>query len=486
MLRTSPKNIAILIGLILIAWGVFRAVSGLRNWQETKALTRTPKTSQALLAPVIADPIAAPLVADTSRFLLGGVQMNEPDQDVWIRSLIESGMNTVEVTTYAHQGRWSDNNLWFPRVIDEQGLIEEVRVAKAYGMRVVLILRLQLNHGFEENDFLWHGLIFPKSEFLLHLWFQEYRRYMKQWATFAQENGVDVLVLGSEMNALFATRFVDQLPQLHEYYLNPKKRNRYKEKVIRHGTDLSADQFPVETQKHFTTLPGYLDREIDAQRAWAATCAFSDSTDSVLEVNKRRATLNYYWERLIDEARYYYKGKLTIAANFDNYHEVKFWHKLDYIGINAYFPLRKLRDGKPSPEKFRRKWERILDDIEKFREEMEITDVPVLFTELGYTEYTGSTLTPWQGSGFSLLEELERDSLIIWKKQPQDFSERTMAVQALREAVKQKKFPLAGILYWKLTTDPEKLQYDPFAIHIGKQSTDRIQDELGRFLISDF
>jgi hypothetical protein len=39
------------------------------------------------------------------------------------------------------------------------------------------------------------------------------------------------------------------------------------------------------------------------------------------------------------EIRKIYTGKLTYAANWDDFDKVPFWKELDYIGIDAYFPL---------------------------------------------------------------------------------------------------------------------------------------------------
>ena len=32
-------------------------------------------------------------------------------------------------------------------------------------------------------------------------------------------------------------------------------------------------------------------------------------------------------------------GKLTYAENWDQYHKIPFWGKLDYVGIDVYFSL---------------------------------------------------------------------------------------------------------------------------------------------------
>ena len=46
-----------------------------------------------------------------------------------------------------------------------------------------------------------------------------------------------------------------------------------------------------------------------------------------------------YWLYLIEEVRKIYHGKITYAGNWDNYKNCTFWNKLDYIGIDAYFPV---------------------------------------------------------------------------------------------------------------------------------------------------
>ena len=50
-----------------------------------------------------------------------------------------------------------------------------------------------------------------------------------------------------------------------------------------------------------------------------------------------------YWVELIQEVRTIYSGKITYAANWYNeYEKITFWEDLDYIGIQAYFPLTEI------------------------------------------------------------------------------------------------------------------------------------------------
>lgn len=417
-----------------------------------------------------------------SSFILGGVQMNEWDQNRWIKTLKLSGMNTAEVTVYAHQGRWNENNLWFAE--DEPGVREEIKLAKRAGLKVVLILRLQLNHDFADNNFLWHGMVFPETEYLLQLWFQEYGYFVKKWAHIAEENDVDVLVIGSEMNAMFATTIVEDIPNLQEYYLNPIKKKEYKDQLLQYKDSLPSEFLNTAGLPPFDDLETFLQEQAKCNEAWAKTTSFSDSLNRQHAINVRRTIHNFYWERLIYELKDIYKGKMTIAANFDNYQEVKFWDKLDYIGINAYFPLRKLKgdnQGLSQIQEFEESWDRILDEIKEFKDQNGFPDHPVLFTELGYANHSGSTLKPWQGFGFSIVEAEPRDSLFIWRNQEKNHLERNNAVRALYNKVREKQFPLAGILYWKFTSYEHQLKYDPFALHLGRNTADTLQSLLLKF-----
>ena len=60
------------------------------------------------------------------------------------------------------------------------------------------------------------------------------------------------------------------------------------------------------------------------------------------------------WRRLIARVRKAYPGPLTYAANWwEEYDLLEFWRALDYIGINAFFPLSKVPN--PSLEQLRRR-----------------------------------------------------------------------------------------------------------------------------------
>ncbi len=98
------------------------------------------------------------------------------------------------------------------------------------------------------------------------------------------------------------------------------------------------------------------------------------------------------WRALIAEIRQVYGGQLTYAANwFAEFEEVPFWDELDYIGIQAYFPLSDGTD--PTTEELKAGWQAHLDSIERVAKRF---GKPVLFTELGYRSVAGTAATPWE------------------------------------------------------------------------------------------
>ncbi len=92
-----------------------------------------------------------------------------------------------------------------------------------------------------------------------------------------------------------------------------------------------------------------------------------------------------FWRSLIDTIRQTYKGKLTYAANWDNYENVVFWDQLDYIGVDAYFPL--CEDRTPDEATLVDAWQTPLKGLKKTQKKF---GKPVLFTEYGYqsADYT--------------------------------------------------------------------------------------------------
>ena len=417
-------------------------------------------------------------------FLLGGIQVNEPDHEVWVRALERAEMNTVAVTVYAKQGDWDSSNLWFEP--EEPWVTAEIRTAKNAGLKVVLVLRVALDHAFSRNRFFWHGMIQPRTEADLEEWFLRYRRFVAQWAALAEAEGVDVLAVASELNALTNTLPVDELPALEEYWTSPEKVEREHDRLLRHTVGPAAP--PADRRyPHYDSLAGYLDQEAAAHREWARQTAALDADDPLAEINARRGLLDEHWRSVVAEARRAYGGRLTYAANFDQYNEVAFWDALDLIGVNAYFPLRRWEipglTGEDLAGQLDAGWRRVLSGIDGFRRRRGLEDRQLLFTEIGYVARANATLRPWGGDGLAVLRSGAGERLFDWRAEPHDTAERAAAMASLHRVHEELGGEmLAGLLYWKLSTVPGHREIEPFVLVLEDgPAADPMLAELARF-----
>ncbi|HAA15576.1 MAG TPA: hypothetical protein DCE41_29265 [Cytophagales bacterium] len=87
-----------------------------------------------------------------------------------------------------------------------------------------------------------------------------------------------------------------------------------------------------------------------------------------------------FWEQLVPEIREVYSGLLTYAANWDNYENVTFWGQLDYIGIDAYFPITQDLSN-PNADELDEGWESIINNLKEYSQRQ---GRPILFTEYGF------------------------------------------------------------------------------------------------------
>lgn len=417
----------------------------------------------------------SPTIADELPFLLGGVQVNEPDHRHWTSSLHASGMNTVETTVYAFQGNWDSDHLWWND--EETAVLAEIRQAGSAGLHVVLVLRLALDHAFEKNKFLWHGQIIPDSLAGIDSWFAQYTRFVLKWAAIAEAEGVDVLAVGSEMKELTATVPLGRVAQIKRYHGFRFYQKFLRKRALRFSDQLSERHYWTRGYPNHKTLESFLQARHEANMTWAKKAHLRRGGHSLKRLNERRRLLLANWRGLIAATREVYSGKLTYAANFDHYEHVAFWSELDFIGINSYFSLRPHLDDRPGPdellERFTTAWREIFTRIDSFRRSRGLEDVPLLFTEIGYTFRRYSTVEPWNHDGFTVIGwKGHRRELVVWGEQPVDRSERELALRALLAAHRERPSRLRGLLYWKLSTDAAHESIEPFVLHVGTDSED--------------
>lgn len=135
------------------------------------------------------------------------------------------------------------------------------------------------------------------------------------------------------------------------------------------------------------------------------------------------------WDRIIGLVRERYSGKLTYAANWDAVHLTPFWERLDYIGVDGYYPVpgadaAGMRVGwavhKAHLAVLAARWGR-----------------PLLFTEIGLTSQTDANMKPAEWKPFGKLDRRVQGHYIS---------------AFLDEFLPESWF--AGFLYWAWETDP--------------------------------
>ncbi|GAB3196400.1 hypothetical protein GCM10027293_08770 [Pontibacter aydingkolensis] len=138
------------------------------------------------------------------------------------------------------------------------------------------------------------------------------------------------------------------------------------------------------------------------------------------------------WRNLIREIRKVYKGQLTYAANwYKEYEEIRFWDALDFIGIQAYFPLTD--KSEPSLAELTDGWQLHQAAIARLQAKYK---KPVVFTEIGYKSTPDAAIEPWKWPG--------RD----WQQVPLSEQTQANAYEAMFRQFWQQPW-FGGTFIWK-------------------------------------
>jgi hypothetical protein len=144
------------------------------------------------------------------------------------------------------------------------------------------------------------------------------------------------------------------------------------------------------------------------------------------------------WSTMIDSLRARYSGILTYSANWgsgtnytNEFEQIEFWNKLDYIGISAYFN----HQTDNSVESIKSSWKSYDDNqISKLQAKY---GKPILFTEIGYRSVDNAHTQPWNHE--------------LWGNY--NAQEQVNSYEALFQYWNNKPY-FAGILLWDWHSDP--------------------------------
>ncbi|WP_196889668.1 glycoside hydrolase family 113 [Aureivirga sp. CE67] len=154
------------------------------------------------------------------------------------------------------------------------------------------------------------------------------------------------------------------------------------------------------------------------------------------EMKKFSVERPMFWKQLIPKIKEVYSGKLTYAANWDEFEHVTFYDDLDFIGVNAYFPLSE--EKTPEVETLKAAWEPIKT---KLKSKSDLIQKPVLFTEFGYRNIDFTTKEPWDASH---------------AEQPINHEAQINALEALFETFWEEEWFKGGFL-WKWHQNDENV-----------------------------
>jgi len=138
------------------------------------------------------------------------------------------------------------------------------------------------------------------------------------------------------------------------------------------------------------------------------------------------------WENVAAAVRQRYSGPITYAANWDNYEDVYWWDSLDYVGIDAYFPLT--NKNNPTVEELKAGWSSWVEKMESWQGTV---SKPIVFTEIGYRSGDGTNKAPWNYSAPASL----------------DLQEQVDCYNATFQTFKNKNW-FYGFYWWNWETSP--------------------------------
>jgi hypothetical protein len=141
------------------------------------------------------------------------------------------------------------------------------------------------------------------------------------------------------------------------------------------------------------------------------------------------------WIEMIRRLRRLYSGRMVYAANWgEEFESLTFWDHLDYIGVDAYYPLS--RNHSASDDDLRDGFDRVLS---KIRNVYDRYQKPVLLTEIGFA----STPAPWR-------QPHERD-----RRKPVSLEDQARCYEVAFQGLKSSTSWIRGVYWWKWPSDLE-------------------------------
>lgn len=195
-----------------------------------------------------------------------------------------------------------------------------------------------------------------------------------------------------------------------------------------HDGSFRGEIAPDDPQAWFTSYEAVLLRYARlAQTAGAQLLVIGTELNKLQEDADR-------WRRLIRDVRGVYRGRLAYAANWSpGPAAVQFWDALDYVGVDAYWPLS-TPTPQPSVAQLVAAWAPYVRDLAQVARK---TGKPALLTEVGFPARAGSHANPANPDGGGA--DIDRAA-------------QARAYEAVYRAWRGVP-ELRGVLWWEWSTD---------------------------------
>lgn len=251
--------------------------------------------------------------------------------------------------------------------------------------------------------------------------------------------------LGSNSVSIMPFAFQSTTASPELYFLHHHPRGETDLGMIHAARRARARGFVVLYKPHLwirRSWPGELEMksEADWARWWktyrryvlhhALLAAWTKSELFSVGVELSKTVRRPEWRDLIDDTRLFFAGPVTYSGNwYGDLEQVPFWDRLDYIGIDAYFPLADSPEA--GKEELRRGAKRI---AERMAAASRQHGKPVLLTEVGFAARRAAWVNPHEEGGTYSEEH------------------QALAYQVLFEALGRPRW-LAGTYVWKAFSD---------------------------------
>ena len=208
-------------------------------------------------------------------------------------------------------------------------------------------------------------------------------------------------------------RLRDILRRAHNYDLNVLLQPIVLLRETETSTEWRGSIRPASRKEWFRNYEGFITyfAEIAAQEKVEALSVGSEFVSMEFFVDS--------WAQVIEKVRSIYPGKLIYSANWDHYEEVRFWDKLDAVGVTSYHTLSK--SNPPKRAEAEKKWREVKEELLRWQAQV---GKPIVFTEIGYPSQKTAAKEPWNYYGsrevdLAVQEMCLEVCLRTWKDTPE-------------------------------------------------------------------